>query len=97
MDAIAERAGVSSDKEMSAITMKPKTEAPRPPPGHRHHRPGRTRAPRGIAAGMGVHDTPERLTLIALLAAAMGTQNAIVRRLAVPGLTTTVLTMTVTG
>jgi uncharacterized membrane protein YoaK (UPF0700 family) len=50
-----------------------------------------------LAATLGVHDTPARLILIALLAAAMGIQNAIVRRLAVPDLTTTVLTMTVTG
>src|SRR2546422_180555 len=38
-----------------------------------------------------------RYTLIALLAFAMGIQNASVRRLAVPELTTTVLTMTLTG
>jgi len=38
-----------------------------------------------------------RLTLIGLLALAMGGQNAVVRRLAVPDLTTTVLTLTVTG
>jgi uncharacterized membrane protein YoaK (UPF0700 family) len=35
--------------------------------------------------------------LVALLAAAMGGQNAVVRRLGVPDLTTTVLTLTVTG
>jgi hypothetical protein len=35
--------------------------------------------------------------LIGLLALAMGGQNAVVRRLAVPDLTTTVLTLTVTG
>jgi uncharacterized membrane protein YoaK (UPF0700 family) len=35
--------------------------------------------------------------LIGLLAVAMGLQNAVVRRLAVPELTTTVLTMTLTG
>jgi uncharacterized membrane protein YoaK (UPF0700 family) len=38
-----------------------------------------------------------RYTLIVLLAAAMGVQNATARRLAVPELTTTVLTMTLTG
>jgi Protein of unknown function (DUF1275) len=38
-----------------------------------------------------------RLTLIGLLAVAMGGQNAVVRRLAVPDLTTTVLTFTFTG
>jgi hypothetical protein len=38
-----------------------------------------------------------RLVLIALLAVALGGQNAVVRRLAVPDLTTTVLTLTVTG
>jgi uncharacterized membrane protein YoaK (UPF0700 family) len=37
------------------------------------------------------------LTLIALTALAMGTRNAAVRRLAIPDLTTTVLTMTLTG
>lgn len=36
-------------------------------------------------------------TLIALLALAMGLRNATVRRIAVPDLTTTVLTMTLTG
>jgi uncharacterized membrane protein YoaK (UPF0700 family) len=38
-----------------------------------------------------------RYALIALLAIAMGVQNSTVRRLAVPELTTTVLTMTLTG
>jgi uncharacterized membrane protein YoaK (UPF0700 family) len=38
-----------------------------------------------------------RATLIVLMGLAMGTQNAVVRRLAVPDLTTTVLTMTITG
>jgi uncharacterized membrane protein YoaK (UPF0700 family) len=38
-----------------------------------------------------------RYVLIALLAVAMGIQNATARRLAVPELTTTVLTMTMTG
>jgi uncharacterized membrane protein YoaK (UPF0700 family) len=36
-------------------------------------------------------------TMIALLALAMGVRNATVRRIAVPDLTTTVLTMTLTG
>jgi uncharacterized membrane protein YoaK (UPF0700 family) len=43
------------------------------------------------------HSTSVRLTLIALLAMAMGGQNAVVRRLGVPDLTTTVLTRTVAG
>jgi uncharacterized membrane protein YoaK (UPF0700 family) len=38
-----------------------------------------------------------RMVLIVLLGLAMGMQNAIVRRLAVPDLATTVLTMTITG
>ena len=38
-----------------------------------------------------------RYLLIALLGLAMGAQNGVVRRLAVPDLTTTVLTMTITG
>ena len=52
----------------------------------------------GIAAtagdpGSGV----TRYVLIVLLALAMGTQNAAARKLAVPDLTTTVLTLTITG
>lgn len=39
----------------------------------------------------------ERYALIALLGVAMGLQNATVRRLAIPDLTTTVLTMTLTA
>lgn len=38
-----------------------------------------------------------QLAMIALLALPMGAQNSVVRRLAVPDLTTTVLTLTVTG
>jgi uncharacterized membrane protein YoaK (UPF0700 family) len=45
----------------------------------------------------GVSGSAARLVLICLLAVAMGGQNAIARRLAVPDLTTTVLTLTVTG
>jgi uncharacterized membrane protein YoaK (UPF0700 family) len=41
--------------------------------------------------------TGTRYTLIVLLALAMGTQNAAARRIAVPDLTTTVLTLTLTG
>ena len=41
--------------------------------------------------------TESRYSLILLLAVAMGVQNATARRLAVPDLTTTVLTMTLTG
>jgi uncharacterized membrane protein YoaK (UPF0700 family) len=40
---------------------------------------------------------PERYALIVLLALAMGLQNAVARRLGVADLTTTVLTMTLTG
>jgi uncharacterized membrane protein YoaK (UPF0700 family) len=40
---------------------------------------------------------PYRYPLIGLLAVAMGLQNATARRLAVPDLTTTVLTLTITG
>jgi uncharacterized membrane protein YoaK (UPF0700 family) len=50
-----------------------------------------------IASTAGVEGPTVRLTLIGLLALAMGGQNAVVRRLAVPDLTTTVLTLTVTG
>jgi uncharacterized membrane protein YoaK (UPF0700 family) len=38
-----------------------------------------------------------RFTVIAFLAFAMGIRNAVIRRLAVPDMTTTVLTMTLTG
>jgi uncharacterized membrane protein YoaK (UPF0700 family) len=44
-----------------------------------------------VAAGWG------RYTTIAILAFAMGVRNSVIRRLAVPGLNTTVLTMTLTG
>jgi uncharacterized membrane protein YoaK (UPF0700 family) len=50
-----------------------------------------------IASTIGVQGSAARLTLVGLLALAMGGQNAVVRRLAVPDLTTTVLTLTVTG
>ena len=40
---------------------------------------------------------PARYTLIVILGLAMGSQNAAARRLAVPDLTTTVLTLTLTG
>jgi uncharacterized membrane protein YoaK (UPF0700 family) len=42
-------------------------------------------------------DGSRRYALIAVMAAALGAQNAIARRLAVPDLTTTVLTLTLTG
>ncbi|MEU9336677.1 YoaK family protein [Streptomyces sp. NPDC048290] len=41
--------------------------------------------------------TAVRYTLIVFLGVAMGTQNAVARRLGVPDLTTTVLTLTLTG
>jgi uncharacterized membrane protein YoaK (UPF0700 family) len=50
-----------------------------------------------VAETAGVRSSAARLTLVALLALAMGGQNAVARRLAVPDLTTTVLTLTVTG
>ena len=50
-----------------------------------------------LASTVGVRSSAVRLTLIGLLALAMGGQNAVVRRLAVPDLTTTVLTLTFTG
>ena len=50
-----------------------------------------------IASTAGAQGSAARLTLTGLLALAMGGQNAVVRRLAVPDLTTTVLTLTVTG
>jgi uncharacterized membrane protein YoaK (UPF0700 family) len=50
-----------------------------------------------LVAVAGTGRLPARLVLVALLATAMGAQNAVVRRLGVPDLTTTVLTLTVTG
>ena len=50
-----------------------------------------------VAVATGVGASTARLCLTGLLAVAMGGQNAIARRLAVPDLTTTVLTLTVTG
>lgn len=50
-----------------------------------------------VAQAFGGLGAVERLVLVAVLAVAMGGQNAIARRLAVPDLTTTVLTLTVTG
>jgi uncharacterized membrane protein YoaK (UPF0700 family) len=51
-----------------------------------------------LAAGAGDPSRgATRYVLVSLLALAMGVQNATVRRLAVPELTTTVLTMTLTG
>jgi len=50
-------------------------------------------------AGLGPHIGSgwPRYTMIALLGFAMGIRNSVVRRLAVPDVTTTVLTMTLTG
>jgi uncharacterized membrane protein YoaK (UPF0700 family) len=51
----------------------------------------------GVAASAAVLSGVPRDVIAALLAVAMGIQNAAARRLAVPDLTTTVLTMTLTG
>jgi uncharacterized membrane protein YoaK (UPF0700 family) len=50
-----------------------------------------------VASSAGTRHAAVRFILIGLLAIAMGGQNAVVRRLNVPDLTTTVLTRTVTG
>ncbi|MGI5255432.1 YoaK family protein [Actinacidiphila glaucinigra] len=54
-----------------------------------------------VTAGLAAFADPTRrgtqLAMVALLAVAMGAQNAVVRRLAVPDLTTTVLTLTTAG
>ncbi|MFF4380016.1 YoaK family protein [Kitasatospora sp. NPDC001547] len=50
-----------------------------------------------LAAAAGHTSDPARYTLIGLLGFAMGGQNAVVRALKVPDLTTTVLTMTITA
>jgi uncharacterized membrane protein YoaK (UPF0700 family) len=44
-----------------------------------------------------LEDSFQPFALIALTALAMGTRNAAVRKLAIPDLTTTVLTLTITG
>ena len=51
----------------------------------------------GLALTAGLPAAAARDGIAALLALAMGIQNAVARRLAVPDLTTTVLTMTLTG
>jgi uncharacterized membrane protein YoaK (UPF0700 family) len=51
----------------------------------------------GVAASAAALSGVPRDVIAALLAVAMGIQNAAARRLAVPDLTTTVLTMTLTG
>ncbi len=51
----------------------------------------------GVAALADEHQTVPRGVLLVLLAMPMGLQNAAVRRLAVPDMTTTVLTLTLTG
>jgi uncharacterized membrane protein YoaK (UPF0700 family) len=50
-----------------------------------------------VAVSDGEVTSPVRYTLIVLLGIAMGMQNAVARRLGVPDLTTTVLTLTLTG
>ena len=50
-----------------------------------------------LAAGTATFDAGIVYAVAALLAVAMGIQNAVARKLAVPDLTTTVLTMTLTG
>ncbi|MER7771480.1 YoaK family protein [Kitasatospora sp. NPDC096140] len=50
-----------------------------------------------LAAVVGHTSDPARYTLIGLLGFAMGGQNAVVRALKIPDLTTTVLTMTITA
>jgi len=50
-----------------------------------------------VVLGNGDVTSPVRYTLIVFLGIAMGMQNAVARRLGVPDLTTTVLTLTLTG
>jgi uncharacterized membrane protein YoaK (UPF0700 family) len=51
-----------------------------------------------LAAAANVHPgDPAAYALIVLMALAMGVRNAVVRRIGVPDMTTTVLTMTLTG
>jgi uncharacterized membrane protein YoaK (UPF0700 family) len=50
-----------------------------------------------VAATVAFSGSTERYVVTTLLAMAMGAQNASVRRLAVPDMTTTVLTLTLTG
>ncbi|WP_318215631.1 YoaK family protein [Streptomyces sp. SCL15-6] len=50
-----------------------------------------------VAVSHGEVTSPVRYALIVLLGIAMGMQNAVARRLGVPDLTTTVLTLTLTG
>ncbi|MEU3567190.1 YoaK family protein [Kitasatospora sp. NPDC036755] len=74
-------------------------------PGHRGHlltaavalQSALVAAATVLAAVVGHTSDPARYTLIGLLGFAMGGQNAVVRALKVPDLTTTVLTMTITA
>ncbi|GAA2994544.1 YoaK family protein [Kitasatospora sp. NPDC006786] len=74
-------------------------------PGHRGHlltvavavQSALVAAATVLAAVAGHTGDPARYTLIGLLGFAMGGQNAVVRALKVPDLTTTVLTMTITA
>ncbi|TWV44422.1 DUF1275 domain-containing protein [Streptomyces misionensis] len=50
-----------------------------------------------VAVGHGEVTGPVKYALVVLLGLAMGLQNAVARRLGVPDLTTTVLTLTLTG
>jgi uncharacterized membrane protein YoaK (UPF0700 family) len=59
--------------------------------------PAATHGTLHLAAGTATFGTGIMDALAALLAVAMGIQNALARKLAVPDLTTTVLTMTLTG
>jgi uncharacterized membrane protein YoaK (UPF0700 family) len=54
-------------------------------------------ATRNAPSGTGIETGPAQFGLIILLGLAMGLQNAAARHLAVPDLTTTVLTLTITG
>lgn len=74
-----------------------------PPPwaaAQRHRRaagPSAHRCGRDSRAGPKPQPAGDRYGLIVVLATSMGAQNATARRLAVPDLTTTVLTLTITG
>ncbi|MEU7898315.1 YoaK family protein [Nonomuraea sp. NPDC049152] len=50
-----------------------------------------------VASAFGHRNTGAQIALISLLACGMGMQNAVVRKLGVPDMTTTVLTIAITG
>jgi uncharacterized membrane protein YoaK (UPF0700 family) len=80
------RAGVLAELGLAAVALAVTASSGDPGAGH---------GTLGLAGG--AFSAPVTDATAALLASALGVQNAVARRLAVPDMTTTVLTMTLTG